>query len=161
VKKVVYRIVKSDSKIYPQNKVVKVEKIKKNGKEQEVEESVFKDEVLFEPTKYGKYEKPKTKIIRKTITDKGEELDEEPGKDITYKITKYGRVRNPQSKIVRRRTITKDGKDTVNEEDLPGDELIIKTINYGKEPKTQKLKKIIIKKDGKEKEIEEEVSTLI
>ena len=34
--------------------------------------------------------------------------------------------------IVRLRTITKDDKDIINEENLPGDELILKTIKYSK-----------------------------
>ena len=43
--------------------------------------------------------------------------------------------------IIRKRTITEDGKDKEVEEDVPGDELIVKKIKYGKEPKAKILRK--------------------
>ena len=137
---------------------MRIRKVPKDGKVQEVEEQAPNDELIFEPTKYD--DKPESKVIRKKIVDKNgkeEEVEEEPGKNVIYKTAKCGPLRSPQTKIIRKRTITKDGKDNVIEEDLPGDEVVVRTIKYGKEPNAQKLKKVIIVKDGKNQEIEEEV----
>ena len=73
---------------------------------------------------------------------------------IIYKIAKYGKENEPQTKIKRIKTITKFGKDRDNEEDLPGDELIIKSSKNGP---NQTVHKISIMKDGKLQETEEEI----
>ena len=70
------------------------------------------------------------------------------------RCSEQGKDNEPQTKIRRKRIITKFNRDRENEEDLPGDELIIKTI---KQEPNQYIKQIIIKKDGKVQEIEEEL----
>ena len=70
---------------------------------------------------------------------------------------KCGPSRNIKTKVIRKRTINENGEDKEVEEEVPGDELIVKKIKYGKEPKSKILRKIIILKDGKEQEIEEEI----
>ena len=48
---------------------------------------------------------------------------------MVYKVKKYGKDSDPQTKITRNKVITtKFGRDRQVEEDIPGDELIIKTI---------------------------------
>ena len=97
------------------------------------------------------------KRIRKKViikNGKEEEVEEDPGKNVIYKIVKYGKENDPQTKIKRIRTITKFNRDRENEEDIPGDELIIKTI---KQEPNKEIKKIIIKKDGQIQETEEEL----
>ena len=101
--------------------------------------NIFSDETLFEPNKYGKYERPKTKHIRKIISDDGEEIEEDPGKDVVYKVSKYGRLRNPQSKLVRRRTTTKNYKNTLNEENNRQEVTV--TEATGEKPKEEEPKK--------------------
>ena len=130
-----YKIIKYGRR-NPKTKVVKKLKDK--------EEDVLDDEIIYEAA-----EKPQIKRIRKKIITKNgkeEEIEEEPGKNVIYKIKNYGKDNDPQTKIIRNRTITKFGRDRQNEEDIPGDELIVKTI---KEGPNKESKKIIIKKDGK------------
>ena len=57
-----------------------------------------------------------------------------------YKVKKYGKDSDPQTKIIRNKVITKYGRDKTVEEDIPGEELIIKTI---KEEPNKEIKKII------------------
>ena len=51
-------------------KLSKKTKIKKHGKEQDKEEQIPNDEILYEPTKYNDNEKPTTKTIRKKLFQK-------------------------------------------------------------------------------------------
>ena len=150
---IIYKVIKLGNQRNPQTKVIKKTKIVKFGRERENEEPVPNEEVIFEPTKCDENERPTTKIIRKKIIikdSKKEEVEEEPGKHVIYKTVKCGPSRTLQTKIIRKRTITKDGKDKETEEDIPGDEIIVKKIKYGKEPKANVLRRIIILKDGKE-----------
>ena len=123
---IIYKIIKAGTKRFPQTKVIKKTKINKFGREQEKEEQVPHDEIIYEPIEE---EKPTTKIIRKKIVPKDgkdEEVEEEPGKLVIYKVIKYGPTRTPQTKIIRKRTIDDNGKDKEIEEDIPGDEVIVK-----------------------------------
>ena len=92
-----YKVVKFGAKKFPQTKVVKIKKVSKDGKIQEVEETCTIDELIFEPTKYD--DKPEKKVIRKIITDKNgkeEETEEDQSKNVVYKIVKCGPLRSPQ-----------------------------------------------------------------
>ena len=49
---ITYKVVKYGSKRYPQTKVMKVRKIIKYGREQENEEQITSEELIYQPIKY-------------------------------------------------------------------------------------------------------------
>ena len=142
----------------PDNLIIRKKVVPKEISQQEI-----KDDKIIKPTKE---EEPQSKGIRRKVFAK----ESKPEDEVSYKIVKTGRFRNaktkvikkikygkdnePQTKIKRIKTITKFGRDRDNEEDLPGDELIIKSTKNGP---NQVMNKIIVMKDGKVQEIEEEI----
>ena len=130
---------------------VKIYKKIKDPKGKEKEDEITNEEIIYETDE----NQPNLRIIRKKIilrNGKEEEIEEEPKKKVVYKIIKTGHA--PIFKIIRIVTIVpKYGKERDIEEDLPGNELIVKTIKQGP---NKYIKQIIIKKDGKILEIDEE-----
>ena len=100
---------------------------------------------------------------KRKADDKEEEIEEEPGKQVIYKTVKTGPLRSTQAKIIRKRTITKYGRDRDVEEDIPGDELVVRKVKYGKEPKVndvESIKKINEELKGKISILEESIKEL-
>ena len=138
---IVYRVVKQ-GRFRPKTKVLRKKKDPETGNQ--IEDEIINDEIIYDSSE----NKPNAKILRKKIMSDGkEEIEEVPNKKVIYMVNKFGKsTEPPQSKIKRKNIISKDGKVDEKEEDIPGDELIIKTI---KEEPNKEIKKIIIKKDGK------------
>ena len=105
-------------------KVIRKKKDNINGKE--IEDEIVNDEIIYETGE----NKPNVKILRKKKilkNGKEEEIEEVPKNNLIYMVKRFGN-QNDQSKIIRKNIISKYGRDRQIEEDIPGDELIIKTI---------------------------------
>ena len=146
---VIYRIVKQ-GRFKPKMKVIKKSKDPRTGKE--IENEITNGETIYNTGE----NKPNIKISRKKIilkNGKEQEVEEEPKSKAIYEVIKFNKDNEPlQTKIIRKYPMDKYGRQ--KEEDILGDEVIVKTIKQGP---NKDLKKIIIKKDGKVLEIEEEV----